>query len=136
MTRTPDEWRSAGLDNAVMAESASEPDAAERWLEKAIYCFEQVGDTTLARKARTHRSSTRFRSEIQAVRSSGNVDAQKVEFDAALVVERLLSEQLLLEVKQVCHDVAPLLLESSQKLFQERLVSKLSRLLNDEESKE
>jgi len=47
MTRALDDWRSAGLDNAIMVESVSEPDdASERWLEKAIYCFEQVGDTT------------------------------------------------------------------------------------------
>ena len=38
---TPDEWRSAGLDNALMTESATDGlSEAENWLEKAIYCFD------------------------------------------------------------------------------------------------
>ena len=61
MVRTPDEWRSAGLDNAVMAEASEDLSESESWLEKAIYCFEQVGDTALAIKARTHRSGVWFR---------------------------------------------------------------------------
>jgi AAA domain len=57
MTRTPDEWQSAGLDNAVMAEESDSPNGAVLYLEKAIYCFEQIGDNSLAKKASTHAST-------------------------------------------------------------------------------
>ena len=51
------EWSSAGLDNAVMAESSSEdPKEALGWLEKAIYCFGRAGIVVddLSRRARMH----------------------------------------------------------------------------------
>jgi hypothetical protein len=35
MMRTPDKWRSMGLDNAVMAESTDEQDETTKWLQKA-----------------------------------------------------------------------------------------------------
>jgi hypothetical protein len=36
MLRTPDEWRSAGLDNAGIAESSDDLEQSEKWLERAI----------------------------------------------------------------------------------------------------
>ena len=45
MVRTPDEWRSAGLDNAIMAESAQDLSETETWLERALLCSEQVGES-------------------------------------------------------------------------------------------
>jgi superfamily I DNA/RNA helicase len=41
MKFTPDEWRSLGIDNAVLAESTDDPESAVESLDRALYCFEQ-----------------------------------------------------------------------------------------------
>ena len=62
MSRTPDEWRSAGLDNADATESSpDETETAVGFLDKAVYCFERVIDNELAKKARVHRAAVTFR---------------------------------------------------------------------------
>jgi hypothetical protein len=125
MVRTPDEWRSAGLDNAVMAESAHELSEMETWLDRALYCFEQVGDSELASRARTHRASIRFRLALARSGSSDEMDAAQTELDAALLVEQLLSERLYLEAKEVCTAILPLLAERAQENLQSHLISRL-----------
>jgi hypothetical protein len=129
MVRTPDEWRSAGLDNAVMAESSEDLSVSEGWLEKAIYCFEQVGDTVLASKARTHKLSIQFRLNLESIAVSGNetIDlysyAAQTELDAALLTEELLAEQLLFEAKEVCCSILPFLSVNYREMLQDGLIS-------------
>jgi hypothetical protein len=127
MVRTPDEWRSAGLDNAVMAESSEDLSKSESWLEKATYCFDQVGDAALASKARSHRSSIRFRLNLDRIICSDEetVDVAQTELGAALLMEELLAEQLLLEAREVCCSIFPWLSVNSQHMLQEGLISKL-----------
>jgi hypothetical protein len=125
MTRTPDEWQSAGLDNAMMAEVSDSPDGAVLYLEKAIYCFEQIGDKSLAKKARSHRQSARFRCDMEALARTETIDSHSIELQVASVVEKLLSERLYAEVQQVCEIVSPYLAESTQSFLKDRLVSKL-----------
>jgi hypothetical protein len=76
MLRAPDEWRSAGLNNAVIAESSDDLEESEKWLERAIYCFEQVGikgDTALASRALVHRSSIRFCRDLKEEKAKQHV---------------------------------------------------------------
>ena len=130
MVRTPDEWRSAGLDNAVMAESSEDLSVSVSWLEKAIYCFEQVGDTLLASKARTHKLSIQFRLNLESIAVSGEKTmdlysyAGQTELDAALLTEELLAEQLVLEAKHVCCSVLPFLSVSYREMLHEGLISR------------
>jgi hypothetical protein len=54
MTLTPDEWCCRGLENAMMAETTEDLMNAESLLERALYCFQQIGDVALCSKARVH----------------------------------------------------------------------------------
>jgi hypothetical protein len=123
MTRTPDEWRSAGVDNAIMAESADDGAEAESWLDKALFCFQQVADVELARKARAHRASARLRSKLSSYAFGEACD--DLEMEASHVAEGLLSENLLLETRQLLHAVLPYLSEYSNEQLQQRLLSRL-----------
>jgi hypothetical protein len=127
MVRTPDEWRSAGLDNAVMAVSSEELSDSESWLEKAIYCFEQVGDAVLASKARTHKLSIRFRLNLEGMAGGDNEteNVAQTELDAALLIEKLLAEGLLFEAREVCCSILPFLSVNTQNMLQEELISRL-----------
>jgi hypothetical protein len=51
MVRTPDERRSNCVDFGMVAEGMDDLEDAMRWLDRAIYCFGQVGDTELARSS-------------------------------------------------------------------------------------
>jgi hypothetical protein len=122
MVRTPDEWRSMGLDNTVMAESTDDPDETMKWLDKAVYRFKQIDDAALLKKARMHRLSAIFRAKLQ--KGYGD-DTDQIEIEAANTVEGLLVERLPLEAKRVCSDVLPLMSDESQRLLQERLLSRM-----------
>ncbi|CAB9515456.1 Tetratricopeptide repeat and ankyrin repeat containing 1 [Seminavis robusta] len=60
---TPDEWRCLGVDLAVNAEDTDESYKALEWLDRAIHCFEQVGEEALLKKARAHEKSLKLRLE-------------------------------------------------------------------------
>jgi len=124
----PDEWRSAGLDNAIMAESTDDLEESEKWLDRAVYCFEQEGDSALANKARTHRFSVRF--QLNLIESGVDTeikerDLTQVELDAALLAEKLLAEELFVEARKVCSAVLPLLTTNSQDKLQKQILTKL-----------
>jgi hypothetical protein len=117
----------SGLDNAVMAEASEDLSESESWLEKAIYCFEQIGDTALASKARAHRSGVRFRLNLEGTAGSDNeiVDVQQIESDAALLMEELLAERLVLEAREVCCSILSLFNAKYRDLLEEEFVSLL-----------
>ena len=125
MVRTPDECRSMGLDNAIMAESTDDPDETMKWLDKAVYCFQQIDDAALLKKARVHRLSANFRAKLQKHEGDGT---DQIEIEAANTVEGLLLERLPLEAKRVCSDVLPLMSDESQRLLEERVLSRISPL--------
>jgi hypothetical protein len=136
MVRTADEWRSNGVDFGMVAEGMHDLDDAQRWLDKAIYCFGQVGDTELARKARTHRASLRFREELERGLVGGKEDPDddvddsdgrvaKLEVDAAEMMERLLADHLAIEARNVLDALLPLLGESSSAILRKRLLTRL-----------
>ena len=137
MVRTPDEWRSAGLDNAVMAEASEDLSESESWLEKAIYCFEQVGDTALASKARTHRSGVWFRLNREGIAGSDNeiMDVTQIESDAALLTEELLSERLVLVAREVCGSILSLFSANYRDMFEKEFVSLLPGVEDAERSR-
>jgi hypothetical protein len=132
MVRTPDEWRSMGLDNAIMAESTDDPDETTKWLDRAVYCFVQIDDVALLGKARMHRLSACFRAKLEKLRHDGMADGtDQVEVDTANIVEGLITERLLLEIKRVCSDIRPFLSEDSRRLLEERLISRMSHMAKE-----
>jgi len=97
---------------------------SEKWLERAIYCFEQVNDIALASKARTHRSSIRFRLALLQGEED-DCDVVQAEVEAALLTEKLLAEQLFLEAREVCCAILPLLGLETQEKLQRHLIALL-----------
>lgn len=130
MTLTSDEWLSSGIESAEAAEVADDPEVAESLLEKAIYCFQQANDHELARMARAHRASIRFKLALppmstQKVVEAGNRDFREFEVTAAKLVENLLTESLLTEAKDLCSSVLPYLPVQSQERLSKDLISKM-----------
>ena len=128
MQQTPDDWRSAGFDNAIMAEA--DLDAAAGWMEKAIYCFQQAEDIELASKARVYKSSVQCRASLLRKNRS---DEEEVESDVAQLVKSLLVEHLVGEAVLLCRAALPFLPPYSQEQVTEQL---LRRLVASEEEDE
>jgi hypothetical protein len=125
MGQTPDELRVAGFDNAIMAETCGDAVEAQGWLDKALYCFQQVGDTALAAKARAHRSSLYYRASLLESTDASSRNVDNLEMDAARIVKSLLLENLLIECRLLCENVMPLLSDLSQQQLQSRILVKL-----------
>ena len=114
MSRTKDEWRSAGLDNAIMAEQEEmELIQKQSWLDRAIYCFSKSGDAALARIARTHRKSVRLQSSLPEKKSLDEMSRSELytlELKAVEVLEQVFREKLILEARQFILAISPILL--------------------------
>mmetsp|Transcript_22885 Transcript_22885/g.26032 ORF Transcript_22885/g.26032 Transcript_22885/m.26032 type:complete len:228 (-) Transcript_22885:33-716(-) len=115
MTRTKDEWKSAGLDNAIMAEQAGvEPMEADAWLEKALYCFSKGGDEKLARKARTHRKSVEIQISLTKMKTRGgemsDEESIHLELRSARIIEQLLCEKLIMEARRLTIAMLPIMM--------------------------
>lgn len=67
-----------------MAESADDFDEARAWLDKAEFCFRQIGDHELGRKVRGHIQSIQFCSDIAA--ATEQINTYEVEARAAKTV--------------------------------------------------
>ena len=93
----------------------------KRWFDKDLYCFGQVGDTELARKARTNRSKHEFRHILDAYHGQSDVDTSKIELDGAQMMERLLGEGLGLEARKVLVMLLPLLSAYANGILREKL---------------
>lgn len=52
--KSPDEWKSLGVEYALNAESQETADDAKAWFERAEVCFQRGGDKKLASRARAH----------------------------------------------------------------------------------
>jgi len=126
MVLTQDEWIANGLENAEVAESHADSNIEESYLmlEKALFCFEQGKNDELARKVRTHRASLLFRLNLEEGRVSGSPGT--IEFNSALLVEQLASENLLLEVRRLLTlSVLPLLGQYTKEQMEKNILSKL-----------
>jgi hypothetical protein len=53
------------------------------------------------------------------------MDAEQTELDAALLTEKLLAEELLLEARKVCCSILPFVSVKTRDMFQEGLISRL-----------
>ena len=122
MTRTTDEWISAGLDNAIMAEQDDvDPQEAVSWLEKALYCFSKSGEQALAPKARSHNASAELLCKVQEY-ANGEGLTLELELEAAERLKHLLDEGLILEARRLTLTVLPMLSAYSQEQLQRELV--------------
>jgi len=122
MTMTPDEWALTGFENAVVAEESTD-DLAKMltFLEKAKYCFDQIGEKEFSGKVEAHKASIRFRLSIENNAVQDEVE-DDVEMRAARLMENLLSEMLLLEARHLWEAVAPLLPAYAKEYLQRHLV--------------
>lgn len=127
MSMTSDEFVIQGVDNAQQAES-SELEFAEAitLLDRAIYCFE-AANSELASKARIHRISIQFRSDLTRVEDSSSSSTPSVVFEtkAAQIVESLLREKLFVECIYLIESVAPFLSVFARDELEKRVISKI-----------
>lgn len=127
---TPDQWRLADFDNAINAESALDAKDAMGWLEKALYCFQQVNDAELVSTARCHLSSVRFRLELEMIPLSDSRREKsdpELELRAAQVMDHLLSESLVeAEARVLGETVLPFVSDYSQEQLKSRLLAQLA----------
>ena len=140
-SRTQDEWHAAGVDHAATAEGSGDPLHAVACLDRAIYCFDQIGDCDLRRKAKTNRESAQFRASLlrtfgsqQQVTQQNNDPSDPTEMtcmqrQASQVLSTLIQEQLLVEARKVCDLILPQLCGDdgyyTRQALQKLLVSKL-----------
>jgi hypothetical protein len=109
--QTSNQGGTTRTSGGMTAESMQDLDVAGRWLDKALYCFGQVGDTELARKARANRASLIVRKELERCLEKPDLDYTyaRLELDAAEILERLLSDHLALKARKFMDLLLPLL---------------------------
>jgi len=126
MALTSDEWTVSGLENAEMAENSEDLEDCRRFLDRAVFCFEQAKDVTLGRRARLHRSSLLFRLRVsQKDESTAPLGADNVQSEAARVMRLLLEERLGREAYKLGETILPILSEGAQEKLQSTILSKL-----------
>jgi hypothetical protein len=55
-------------------------------------------------------------------------DTDQIEIQAAETVHGVLAERLFVEARRLCSDILPLLSDESQRLLEERLLSRMSQM--------
>jgi len=126
MALTSDEWTVSGIENAEMAESSDDQEESKTFLDKAVFCFHQAKDTTLGRKARTHRSSVLFRWKVVRMdQATASLEAERLEVEASRLMKPLLEEGLGGEANKLGETILPLLNPVSQEKLQLMILSKL-----------
>lgn len=124
MSMTNDEFCVVGIDNAELAGSPDiELDQTISYLDRAIYCFKKASSPELVVKAQTHKQSVHLRSKLASL--SDNDDKNQIEEEAAPVIEKLLSENLLLECTCLLNALIPLLTNYTQNKLDEEITSKI-----------
>jgi hypothetical protein len=100
-------------------------------LDRALYCFEQLGDDELCRMVRVHRSSVLLRSKLESFGTSNNRNEESfilsIEFEeeASQVLDSLLAVGLLLEARKTCNLILPRLSDYSKEGFERNILSRL-----------
>lgn len=134
MTLTADEFVSQGLDYIQTAESPEiEFDEAMTQIGRAIYCFEQAQASHLASKARVHRLSAQFRSDLSQIsmpthqESTSVASTMVIEAKGAQIVAQLLSENLLEECKSLIQAISPFVSAYAQAEVERRITRNIQR---------
>ena len=110
MSMTADEFVGDGINNAELSESAEDLDEAERYLERALWCFEQADNADLAAKARIQHSSVLFRRELQTSRDEIGVNNHAIiEMRAAKMMGSLCREGFFFEAINMFYSIRPYL---------------------------
>jgi hypothetical protein len=115
---------------AVRQRVSADPDTAESFLAKALHCFEQANHGPYAAKARAHRSSAQFRSQMERDLSK-NLEltmTDELEASVARLLATLFRESLWMEAAKVCQLVLPHLPEYTQEQLRVHVLPKLPRL--------
>jgi len=128
---TPDQLRSMGFDHAILAEENVTGDlgVAERYVETALFCFDGVKDQMLSQKARSFRSSLRFRRRlfVESRARIGDDPGSQFEVELASLVSNLVSAGLWFELRSflVESEVLALLPTYCGERLRKEFVSKL-----------
>jgi len=96
MTLTADEWRAQGFDNAIMAETHPDLAQALELMDRCQFCFEQINDTVLSKRAKVFQESIELRKSLE---DDSLADADDLEESTAKVAQSLTDEGLMLELK-------------------------------------
>ena len=128
MTMTADEFVGEGINNAELSESVEDLEEAARYLERAVWCFEQAENADLAAKARIHQSSVLFRLELylSSDEISVNNNHAVTEMKAAKMMESLSREGLFFEVLNTFYSIKPYLSEYVCEQLERRIVSEIT----------
>jgi hypothetical protein len=78
----------------MMAETTDDLVNAESLLERALYCFQQIGDVALCSKARANIASVRFRASLEDGVPMITNGVDELEVTAAKIMEGLLAENI------------------------------------------
>ena len=124
MSMTADEFVGEGINNAELCESAEDLEEAERYLERAVWCFEQADNADLAAKARIQQSSVLFRRDLQLSKDEIGINNHAViEMKAANMIGSLCREGLFIEVLNIYYAVKPYLSEYACEQLEREVVS-------------
>ena len=126
MSMTADEFVGEGINNAELSESAEDLDEAERYLERAVWCFEQADNADLAAKARIQHSSVLFRRDLHLSRNEIGMNNQAIfEMKAANMMGSLCREGLYAEAVNIFYAVKPYMSEYACAKLEREVVSEI-----------
>ena len=130
IARTPDEWRTTGVDYATIADSCESSSTAVEWLDRAIGCFKQVNETKLIRKAQTNKDSVKLRvilDELDLTQTSDD-DLVNHESHVSQLVYSCLEEGITPEARKICIALVPYLSEFMQAKIEREVIEKIERI--------
>ncbi|KAL7543061.1 hypothetical protein ACHAXR_012566 [Thalassiosira sp. AJA248-18] len=133
MAMTSDEFLIEGFNNAELAEVPDvDFEQARNSLDRAIWCFEQAGNSDLAAKARTHRKSIQFRLDLNLTDEHDIQENNRsmVEMKGAQLMESLANEGLLYEALNVYYSICPFLSSYAKGELERDFVSKARTVLH------
>jgi hypothetical protein len=132
ITRTPDEWRTTGVDYATIADSSESASVAVEWLDRAMHCFKEVKDAELIRKAIVNKKSamlTRVTLDNLDLAPAIDYDMEDLEKKASQLVYSCLEEDIAREATKICMALVPHLSEFKQAKIEREVIEEIERIL-------
>lgn len=130
LTRTADEWVSAGIDCALEAENCSdETDKASKWLQFAIENLEKgSAPNYIMNKVQHHADSVKLRQVLNACYPIGsdqhkNMDVDAIEAKSSKVLRQLVGDCFFVEARKLVETLIPLLGDYSKQHLQRELAA-------------
>lgn len=123
MALTCDEWITAGINSAELAEEDEiELQNAISLLDRSVYCFEQAQAYDLSTKARIHRQSVQLRLELAVALAS--TDHTVMESKAGQIFDSLIAENLLKEAIRLIISILPFVSQYTRKQLEKQVLKR------------